>query len=177
METLLLTRFMRTGRGVHARIQRAQAHHGRPMHHVLSDDLRDILQLHGPHQTARGSSILPHTRQSIHHGEGKLGESAVESRSLQFPRRRNTTKDVFRPVRMGPMLLTCRWVQSLGGEHMKELVRISVVSALVVMAQVALADSPAAPPRPRPVPPILQPHPGPVGPSGPVDPTPVDPPS
>src|ERR1700761_5627734 len=105
------------------------------------------------------------------------GESGVECCLLQFQRLRNTTKDVFPLLRMRPMLLTCKWVQSLGGEHMKKLVRISVVSDLVVTTQVALAANSDAPHPPQPVPPILHPHPGPIGPSGPVDPTPVDPPS
>jgi hypothetical protein len=56
---------------------------------------------------------------------------------------------------------------------MKKLVRLLViVPALIVVAQGALAQNPAPP---QPVPPILQPYPGPIGPQGPVDPTPVGP--
>jgi hypothetical protein len=59
---------------------------------------------------------------------------------------------------------------------MKKLVRIFVVPAFIVAAQVALAANPAGP-QPQPPPPILHPYPGPVGPTtGPVDPTPVQPP-
>jgi hypothetical protein len=86
---------------------------------------------------------------------------------------RNTTKDVF-PVRVGADdSFVYRYFQSLGGDHLKKLVRILAVPAFTVVAQVALATSPASPPPPQPPPPILRPHPGP---SGPVDPTPVQPP-
>ena len=48
---------------------------------------------------------------------------------------------------------------------MKKLVRISVVILpLVVVAQVALAANPHAQQPPQPIPPIIQPYPGPPGP-------------
>jgi hypothetical protein len=60
---------------------------------------------------------------------------------------------------------------------MKKLVRTLVVPAFIVAAQGALAANPAGPQSPQPIPPIIQPYPGPVGPDGgPVDPTPVEPP-
>lgn len=67
-------------------------------------------------------------------------------------------------------------VHPLDGEHMKKLVRLLVVPALIVTAQVAFAADPG-PQAPHPVPPIIHPYPGPIGPDGPVDPTPVEPPS
>jgi hypothetical protein len=58
---------------------------------------------------------------------------------------------------------------------MKKLVRILVVPALILVAHAASAQNPQGPQTPQPVPPILQPYPGPT--TGPVDPTPVEPPS
>jgi hypothetical protein len=57
---------------------------------------------------------------------------------------------------------------------MKKLVRILAIPALLVVAQAALAATTPGPQTPQPVPPILQPYPGPT--TGPVDPTPVEPP-
>jgi len=60
---------------------------------------------------------------------------------------------------------------------MRKLVRLSVVIALVAAAQVGFAAGQSGPQPPQPVPPILQPYPGPNVPgTGPVDPTPVLPP-
>lgn len=71
----------------------------------------------------------------------------------------------------------CRWDESPGGEHMKKPSRLLVVPALAVVTLAAFAAGPDGPQQPQPVPPIVQPYPGPIGPdSGPVDPTPVEPP-
>jgi hypothetical protein len=77
---------------------------------------------------------------------------------------------------MGYIFLYVMFSVSLG-DHMKKLVHLFVIAALIVVAQVGLAANAQSPQAPQPVPPIIQPYPGPVGPStGPVDPTPTQPP-